>query len=195
MRVLLLAIIAVLVLELWLLVWLSQHIGTWALFGLLLLGGTLGASLAKRQGLRFFRDWHAALASGQPPREGALEGMLVLVSGLLFVLPGVLSDVLGIALLFAPVRRRLAKVLRPLFGVQHLESFSMGGLGPRKRSSSASSRPPGGFSHRGGAAGRARPASGRARWDDGPRIVETEGEAVNDPFDDEDDDGAPRQLH
>src|SRR5688572_32969238 len=123
MRTLLLAILLVLVLELWLLVWLSQHIGAWWLFGLLMLGGTLGTSLAKRQGLRVFRDWQAALASGQPPREGALEGMLVLVSGVLFVLPGLLSDVLGLALLFAPVRRRLAKALRPLFGVENLATL------------------------------------------------------------------------
>ncbi|MEY4544308.1 MAG: rane protein FxsA-like [Pseudomonadota bacterium] len=178
MRALLLAILGVLVLELWLLVWLSQHIGAWSLFGLLLIGGTLGAGLAKRRGLRVFRDWQAALASGQPPREGALEGILVLVSGMLFLLPGLISDVLGLALLFAPVRRRLAKALRPLFGVQDLMSFAAG-----------AARPGGVVSP-----GRSRPARGNARWDDGARVVETEGEAVQDPHDDEDD-HAPRQLH
>lgn len=187
MRALLLGILLLLVLELSLLVWLSQHLGGWALFGVLLLGGTLGASLAKRQGLRVFRDWQAALASGQPPREGALEGMLVLASGVLFVLPGVLSDVLGIALLFAPVRRRLAKWLRPRLGVQELASFATGGVPPRGRSAP----PPGSPTP---LRGRARPTAGSARWDDGPRVVDTEGEAVNDPYEDEDD-GAPRQLH
>lgn len=193
MRVLLLAILVVLVLELLLLVWLSQHIGAWSLFGLLLLGGTLGASLAKRQGLRVFRDWQAALASGQAPREGALEGMLVLVSGVLFVLPGVLSDVLGVALLFAPVRRRLAKALRPRLGVQDLPGFAAGGAQARVRSA-----PPGNpavpYPQPGGPERRARPAPGSVRWDDGPQVVDTEGEAVNDPYEDEDD-GAPRQLH
>jgi len=179
MRALLLAIVGILVLELLLLVWLSQHIGALWLFGLLLIGGTLGASLAKRQGLRVFRDWQAALGSGQPPREGALEGMLVLVSGVLFVLPGVLSDVLGLALLFAPVRRRVARAVRPLFGVQDLASFAAGAA-PRRSAAPA---------------GRSRPAPGSMRWDDGPRVVETEGEAVQDPQHEDEDDNVPRQLH
>jgi UPF0716 protein FxsA len=194
MRALLLAIILVLVLELVLLVWLSQHVSAWTLFGLLLLGGTLGASLAKRQGLRVFRDWQAALASGQPPREGALEGMLALVSGVLFVLPGLLSDVLGIALLFAPVRRRLAKALRPLFGVENLASF-VGGVAPPGRAVGPTPAGSGAPGH-GRSPGRARPAQHRARWDDGHQVVDTEGEAVNEPLEDDDDgDGAPRQLH
>ncbi len=203
MRALLLAIVLVLVLELWLLVWLSRHIGAWALLGLLLLGGTLGASLAKRQGLRVFRDWQAALSSGQPPREGALEGMLVLASGMLFVLPGVLSDVLGIALLFAPVRRRVARALRPCLSVQELSGFA-GGVGQRGRAAPWPEQPgvpPGRAAVSPGlggtSPGHARPVQGNRRWDDGPQVVETEGEAVNDePYeDDEDDDGAPRQLH
>jgi UPF0716 protein FxsA len=193
MRALLLAILSVLVLELLLLVWLSQHIGAWTLFGLLLLGGTLGASLAKRQGLRVFRDWQAALASGQAPREGALEGMLVLVSGVLFVLPGVLSDVLGIALLFAPVRRRLATALRPRFGVQERASFAAGGAQAHTRSAPPGSPAPP-HARPGAPQRRARPAPGSVRWDDGPQVVDTEGEAVSDPYED-DDDGAPRQLH
>lgn len=192
MRALLLAILLVLVLELWLLVWLSQHIGAWSLFGLLFVSGTLGTSLAKRQGLRVFRDWQAALASGQAPREGALEGMLLLGSGALFVLPGVLSDVLGIALLFAPVRRRVAKALRPLFGAPALASFGVGGAAPRGRSVTPPGGPAASYGRAAGPTGRARPAQG-ARWADAPQVVETEGEAVADPQDDED--GAPRQLH
>jgi len=117
MRKVLLAAILLLSTELWLFLWLIRQIGWWPLIGITLLAGILGASLAQRQGRRVFREWQAALGSGQPPAIGALEGMLVFVSGALFLLPGVLSDVLGLLLLFAPVRRRVAEYLRPLLGI------------------------------------------------------------------------------
>jgi UPF0716 protein FxsA len=116
MRKVLLAAILLLSTELWLFLWLLRHLGWWPVLGITLLGGILGASLAKRQGRRVFRAWQAALSSGQPPAEGALEGMLVFASGALFLLPGVLTDVLGLLLLFAPVRKQLAQYLRPRLG-------------------------------------------------------------------------------
>ncbi|MEO8178230.1 MAG: FxsA family protein [Deltaproteobacteria bacterium] len=117
MRKVLLAAILLLSTELWLFLWLIRQIGWWPMVASTLLAGILGASLAKRQGRRVFREWQAALGSGRPPAIGALEGTLVVVSGALFLLPGVLSDVLGLLLLFAPVRRRVAEYLRPLLGI------------------------------------------------------------------------------
>jgi len=123
MRKLLLATILLVSTELWLFLWLLDRLGWWPMLGITLLGGILGVSLAKRQGRRVFRDWQAALSSGQSPAAGALEGMLVLASGALFLLPGVLTDVLGLLLLLAPVRKWLAQYLRPLLG---FESWTRG---------------------------------------------------------------------
>jgi UPF0716 protein FxsA len=109
---LLVALLAIALLELWTLVWLTRQLGWLPTLGLVLLGGLLGVSLARREGTRVFRDWQAALVSGRPPTASALEGMLVFVSGALFLLPGVLTDVLGLLLLLRPVRRRAARVLR-----------------------------------------------------------------------------------
>lgn len=117
MRRLLLATIVLLSTELWLFLWLTHQIGWWPMLGITMLGGIVGASLAKRQGRQVFRDWQTAFGSAQPPAVGALEGMLVFVSAALFVLPGVLTDVLGLVLLFAPVRQRVAQYLRPRLGL------------------------------------------------------------------------------
>jgi UPF0716 protein FxsA len=128
MRRLLLATIVLLSTELWLFLWLTHHIGWWPMLGITMFGGILGASLAKRQGRQVFREWQAAFGSGQPPAVGALEGMLVFVSAALFLLPGVLTDVLGLLLLFAPVRQRVAQYLRPRLG---LDSWTRGFAAPR----------------------------------------------------------------
>ena len=129
MRRLLLATIVLLSTELWLFLWLTHHIGWWPMLGITMFGGILGASLAKRQGRQVFREWQAAFGSGQPPAVGALEGMLVFVSAALFLLPGVLTDVLGLLLLLAPVRQRVAQYLRPRLG---LDSWTRG-LAPQRR--------------------------------------------------------------
>jgi UPF0716 protein FxsA len=128
MRKLVLATILLFSTELWLFLWLTSSIGWWPMLGITLLGGIVGGSLAKREGRRVFREWQAAIGSGQAPTAGVLEGMLVFVSGALFLLPGVLTDVLAVLLLFAPVRRRVARALRPLLGV---DSWTMGVTGQR----------------------------------------------------------------
>ena len=117
MRRLLLATILLLSTELWLFLWLTHQLGWWPMLGITMFGGLLGASLAKRQGRQVFREWQAAFGSGQPPAVGALEGMLVFFSAALFLLPGVLTDVLAFTLLFAPVRQRVAQYLRPRLGL------------------------------------------------------------------------------
>jgi UPF0716 family protein affecting phage T7 exclusion len=114
----LLALIALLLFELALLVWLTQQIGWWITVAIMFVGGLAGTGLAKRQSRRVFRDWQTALRSGQPPAAGALDAMLVLASGALFLLPGLLSDVLGLLLLWAPVRASVARYLRRFFDVK-----------------------------------------------------------------------------
>jgi UPF0716 protein FxsA len=129
---LLLVLLVVAALELSTLVWLTDQLGGWATLGLLLLGGALGAALARRAGARVFRDWQEALASGRPPAGRALEGMLVFASGALFLLPGVWTDVLGALLLVAPVRRQAAGVLRRWL---RLEVFNLGNRPGQRRAS------------------------------------------------------------
>lgn len=61
--------------------------------------GLLGAWLLKRQGLQVFRRIRAELAAGKLPALELLDAMLIVMAGALLLTPGVLTDVLGIALL------------------------------------------------------------------------------------------------
>lgn len=98
--------------DLLLLIVLSRSFGFWqTLLGLVLVG-LVGSALARREGGRVWRGFQASLAEGRSPERGIIDGMLVLLGGVLLLLPGILSDVLGLALFVPPLRRALAGVLR-----------------------------------------------------------------------------------
>jgi UPF0716 protein FxsA len=90
-------------------------VSSWIGFGwtlLLLLGTTLlGGWLVRREGSRAWRSFSAAVAEGRPPGRAALDGMLILIGGLLVLLPGFISDVLGLLCLLPPTRRLLGRAL------------------------------------------------------------------------------------
>ena len=91
--------------NLWLLVQIGRAIGFWTALALVLATGLAGAWLAKAEGLRVVREWQHALAERRVPDEGVLSGVLVLAGGLLLVTPGVITDAMGLLLLFPPTRR------------------------------------------------------------------------------------------
>ncbi|MEZ4223681.1 MAG: FxsA family protein [Polyangiaceae bacterium] len=112
MRYLLIAFVVVPLLELYLLLWLGSFIGFWPTVAITIVTGVLGGSLAKREGLRVYRQWRTALDEMRPPETGIVEGVLVLLGGALLITPGVLTDVTGVLLLLPPTRRRIAARVR-----------------------------------------------------------------------------------
>lgn len=78
----------------------------------LLLSAVVGFRVSKAQGLGVLRAWLATGGDDDLHDEGLVDGLLVLAGGLLLVLPGFLGDVIGLALLTPPLRRRLAERIR-----------------------------------------------------------------------------------
>lgn len=87
-------------------------IGFWPTVAVVLITAVLGTVLAKREGLKVWRQWRDSLARGEMPEEGILGGVLVLLGGILLITPGVLTDVAGVVLLVPPTRRFVARILR-----------------------------------------------------------------------------------
>lgn len=115
---LLLLFIVVPMVELAILVWLGSQIGFWATMLLVIVTGTVGALLARSQGTRAFQAVRAELAAGRMPAEGLLDGLLILVGGVVLLTPGLLTDIAGLLLLVPVTRRRLkAGVRRRLEGM------------------------------------------------------------------------------
>jgi len=112
-RLLVALLVVVPILEIWLLFQLGGALGWFQTFALLTFMGLLGGWLARAEGLRTWRRWREALAEGRTPDEGLLSGLLVLAGGVLLIMPGIISDVLGLVLILPPTRRLIANFVRP----------------------------------------------------------------------------------
>ncbi|MEV7770437.1 FxsA family membrane protein [Kitasatospora sp. NPDC086791] len=123
-RVLPLLITAWLVLEIWLLVQVGSWLGGLAVLVLLLAGALIGGSLIKRAGTKALS---AAIEQSKNPqsRQPQTGTSMTVLAGVLLIVPGFLSDLLALTLLFPPTRalwrvagRRLAdKALHSTAGV------------------------------------------------------------------------------
>lgn len=98
--------------ELSLLLLLAQLAGHWWVSVLLvIITGTLGAVLGRRQGLGVWRRGIEAVRSGKLPTDELLDGALILVAALLLLTPGPITDAIGLSLLIPPIRRPLRRRL------------------------------------------------------------------------------------
>ena len=112
MRWLFLVFVVTPLVELYLLLWFAKLTSLGAAIALTLVTGIVGGSLAKREGLKVWRRWNEALANMQPPEHGVIDGVLILIGGVLLITPGILTDVTGFALLAPPTRNVVARAIR-----------------------------------------------------------------------------------
>jgi UPF0716 protein FxsA len=98
--------------ELYLLLWTGSQIGFWPTVATTLAAAVLGSYLAKREGLKVWREWQRALAELRPPEQGVIDGVLVLIGSALLIAPGFITDVAGMLMLFPLTRRAIARVVR-----------------------------------------------------------------------------------
>lgn len=123
------------ILELVILIRLGQLVGLWPTVALVLLTGFAGAALARMEGMRVLLELQRELAAGRLPTQPLLDGLSVMVGGALLLTPGILSDLLGLGLLFPPTRRWVQRaVLKRLEhgiaeGRIHVVSMGSGGFG------------------------------------------------------------------
>ncbi|MEA3509628.1 MAG: FxsA family protein [candidate division NC10 bacterium] len=94
-------------LELYLLIKVGSHLGAEATILLIVLTGGVGALMARMQGFQVIVQIRERLRGGVLPADELLAGGLIVVGGLLLVTPGLLTDVVGLALLLPFVRSRV----------------------------------------------------------------------------------------
>jgi UPF0716 protein FxsA len=110
------AIVAISLLELAILVKLGMLIGFWPMLAVVFGVGTLGIVLARSQGLRTLRAIQTDLALGRMPAPRLLDQALIMAGGVLLVLPGLLSDLAGLALVLPPTRALVKRALGKWLG-------------------------------------------------------------------------------
>lgn len=92
-------------LELYLLIKAGGIVGAWPVVLWVIVVGLFGVSLIQSQGMATAERVRAALARGETPALGMLEGLVVVVAGVLLLIPGLISDAIALALLIPPVRQ------------------------------------------------------------------------------------------
>ncbi len=103
MPVLLVLLVATTI-ELTVLIAVGHAIGVLATIGLLILASLVGAALLRREGARTLGAFAEAVRTRRPPHRELVDGMLIATAGVLIVLPGFVSDLVGLLLLLPPTR-------------------------------------------------------------------------------------------
>lgn len=108
LRKIVLVVLGLALLELAILIQLATLIGIWETFALLFGIGALGLVLARSQGMRTLTAIQNDLAHGRMPAPRLIDQAMIMAGGILFLLPGLLSDLAGI-LLVIPFTRAVAR--------------------------------------------------------------------------------------
>jgi UPF0716 protein FxsA len=90
--------------EILILVKIGWETSIWVPIAIVVVTGVVGTAFARREGWKVLERIREDVRTGQMPADSLIDGFLVLLAGVLFVLPGVLTDVVGILLLFPPSR-------------------------------------------------------------------------------------------
>jgi UPF0716 protein FxsA len=99
----------------------SRSTGWGPLIAWVVVAFVLGSLVVKWAGLSVGRRVSRALQDGRLPDAGTTDDLIKLVAGVLILLPGLISDVVGLALLLPPVRAGLRRWFRRRYFLTRLE--------------------------------------------------------------------------
>ena len=110
-QILLIALIAVPILEIYLFFQVGGLIGVGWTILIVIATAVIGASLLRQQGLSTWARLNQSIAQGQLPPTVLVEGILLLISGAFLLTPGFFTDAVGFMVLIPQVRAMLASSL------------------------------------------------------------------------------------
>lgn len=84
----------------------------------------MGLSLVKSQGIKNLVLMQQKIASNQNPTNEVVKNMSLLLAGLLLLIPGFFTDILGALLLLSPVQHFFVKRLIPKFNIRGFQTRS-----------------------------------------------------------------------
>lgn len=90
--------------ELMIIVQIGNKIGFWPTLALIVIPGLLGAVMARSQGMAVISRVRSEISRGRLPGVKILDGILLLIGGVLLITPGILTDILGLTVLFPKAR-------------------------------------------------------------------------------------------
>ena len=104
MPFLLLAILSLPLIEIAVLIYVGSNIGVFPTIGLIILTGFLGMLLLRIQGFAVISRIRTEMDSGQIPDKSMADAAMIALAGVFLIIPGFVSDIIGILLFLPPVR-------------------------------------------------------------------------------------------
>jgi UPF0716 protein FxsA len=108
----------------------GREIGVLATVALVILSTLVGSILLRWQGFGVITRIRQDLQAGRDPGRQLAHGVMVLVAGLLLIIPGFFTDILGLLLFLPPVRDLGWRLLRDRVQVAGNFSVFRGGADP-----------------------------------------------------------------
>ena len=99
-----------------------DEIGFFPTLLLLILSAVLGGTIVRAQGIATLMKAQKSFDGGAMPVDQIFESFCLLIAGLLFILPGFISDVIAFALLIPMVRKTVREKSAGKFGLKE-EAF------------------------------------------------------------------------
>ena len=101
--------IAVPTAELALLIYSGKTLGLLPTIAIILITGIGGAYLAKRQGMKAWTELKMRMTAMETPGDALIDSVCILFGGILLIMPGFITDFVGLLLLFKGPRN----IIRP----------------------------------------------------------------------------------
>lgn len=86
-------------------------IGFWPTLFLIVVTGLIGAYLAKRQGMETWKKAQEQIRYGMMPGNEIIDGICIFLGAALLLSPGLISDIIGLILVFPPTRNLLKPIV------------------------------------------------------------------------------------
>ena len=109
---LILAFTIIPIVEIYLLIEIGSIFGVLTAITLVILTGSLGAFMARMQGLQTLFRIQESLREGRMPSGELLDALLIVIAGLVLLTPGFLTDLAGFLLLIPTTRNSITSWLQ-----------------------------------------------------------------------------------
>ena len=106
-------------------------IGFWATLGIILLTAIVGSFLLRIQGIYTLQKVQAALTRGEIPAKAMVDGILLLIGGVLLLTPGFFTDGLGLMCLLPGSRDLISHFLSRQFLAHQLKQHGFSDEGAK----------------------------------------------------------------
>lgn len=112
-RFVMLAFLVLPLLEIVVLIQVGQAIGVWSTLGLLILAAVAGMMIIRQQGVSMVGRMFDAMSEGRLAVGSIVDSYARIVAGCLLIVPGFITDAVGLALLVPPLRGLIFRAMLP----------------------------------------------------------------------------------